>query len=133
MDAVGPVGREPAEHTGAHLAHVRLTDGAHLAVATRRQEGEDDVVADLEAGDVGAEFLDDAGALVAADDRSPGQRDVTGVHVVVAVADAGGGELDPHLTRRGRIDLDFLDTPTGPGAGLPDQGSDRFHVCTPRN
>ncbi|CDZ87968.1 hypothetical protein RHRU231_360088 [Rhodococcus ruber] len=127
VDAVRAVGCVAREHAGTHLAHVGTADGAHLAVAAGRQEGQDDVVADLETGDVRAEFLDHAGAFVATDDRRPVEGDVAGVDVVVTVADAGGGELDPHLPALGGIDLDFLDAPTGPGSRLPQQRSDGLH------
>ena len=55
----------------------------------------------------------DAGALVAADHGgagvAPGQ--IAGDEVLVAVAHAGGGELDQHLTVLRRVELDLLDAP----------------------
>ena len=56
-------------------------------MAADRQERADDVVAGLQPGDARADFLDDPGALVAADDREP-RHDVAVPQVLVGVAQA---------------------------------------------
>ena len=83
---------------------------ARRAAPARRDEPEHDVVAGGQPADVLADLLDDAGALVAADDRQL-EREVTGQQVLVGVAQAGGGDLHQHLTGLGLVELDLLDAP----------------------
>jgi hypothetical protein len=128
VDAVGAVGGGAGQDPGAELAHVGVAGDAHPALAARRQEREDDVVALLDLGDLRADLGHHAGALVAAQDRTPVQRDVAGVDVVVAVADARRGQLHRDLTSLGRVELDLLDAPSGSRTGLPQQCSDGLHA-----
>ena len=127
VDAVGAVGGDAGEHARAERAHVRAPGDAHLAAPARRQEGEDDVVADLEVVDFGADLGHDSGSLVPAEDRCPRERDHPVVEVLVGVADPGRRELDHHLAALGRIDLDLFDAPARVGPGLPEQRSHGLH------
>ena len=92
------------------VAQVGVAGGAPAALAAGRDEGQHDVVAGGDAGDARADLLDDAGALVAADDRE-GDGDVAGDEVGVGVAQPGGGQLDEDLLLLGRVELDLLDAP----------------------
>ncbi len=80
------------------------------------QEGGDDVVALLDAADARAALLDDAGALVAADDREAGD-DVAVAQVLVGVAEARRHPADQHLVGLGLVELELGDLPVG--AGVP--------------
>ena len=81
-----------------------LAFGAAGAVGGR----EDDVIAWLDAGDVGSDLLDDAGSLMAEDG---GQR--RGVHTVahdgVGVADTGGDHPHPCLVGPDVVQVQLLD------------------------
>jgi hypothetical protein len=77
-------------------------------VAADREEGADDVVARLQPGHAGADLLDDARALVAADDREP-RHDVAMPEVLVGVAQTRGDEADQHLPRLGLVEVDLGD------------------------
>ena len=85
-----------------------------VALETRRaftaggDEGEDDVVALLDAGDVAADLGDDARALVAAE-RGQADGGGSGGQVIVRVAHARGVHTDLHLVVDGVADLDLVD------------------------
>ena len=68
------VGHEALEDGGAHVAEVLAAGRAVAAGPAVRDEAADHVVAGLHLGDAGADFLDDAGTLVAADDGETGGR-----------------------------------------------------------
>src|SRR5262249_56107640 len=68
VEPVGAVGQAPVQEGDAKVAQVRLAGRAPPAVAADRQERADDVVTGLQPGDAWADFFDDPGALVAADD-----------------------------------------------------------------
>jgi hypothetical protein len=131
MDAVIAVEGDAAEHAGAEVAEVLVACDAGYALATGGQEGEDDVIADLDLGHPGTDLLDHAGALVAAQERRPFQGDVAGVDVVVRVADPGRGEPHQHLAAVGLVELDLLDAPAGVGPGLPQQCTSGLHPLLP--
>ena len=76
------------------------------------QEAGDDVVAGRHARDARPDGLDDAGALVAADDRVP-PAGVGVPQVLVGVAQPGVGHLDQHLARPGVEDLELDDLVLG--------------------
>ena len=105
IGAVQPVlvvQREPAG------AEIRGVVGAVVALAAAAHQGGDHPVARLDAGDPGADLLDQAGGLVAEHRRqlsAPGPVDV----VDVAVADAAGADVDADLAGLRRVDLDVLD------------------------
>ena len=69
---------------------------AQAGTAAGGDEAEDDLVAGGEPGDARADLLDDAGALVPADDRQRGGQ-VTGDDVLVGVAQPAAAELDEDL------------------------------------
>ena len=83
------------------------------------------MIAGHEFGDSGTDLEDDAGALVAHDDRVllPAEhvedalihRHVAGDHVFIGMAHAGGGELHQDLVGLRRIELDLLDHVVGVG------------------
>ena len=98
------------------------------------------MVADGHAANAIPDLLDDASALVAADHREdrfdPHQRlrfrrriEVTGVQVLVAVAQPGVGPLDQHLAGLRCVDFDLLDRPVLSNA--VDHGSLALHLETP--
>jgi hypothetical protein len=106
--AVGDLLAEAEER--AEIAQVLMTRRTAGAAAAGGDEPEHDVIARLQPADALAHLLHHAGALVAADDgQLEGQ--VTGDEVLVRVAHAGAGELDEHLTRLRRVQLDLLDAP----------------------
>src|SRR5690606_35814956 len=119
----------PAEYPGAEVTHVGAPAHAHPAPPAAGQEGQHDVVADLEVINALAELGDDTGAFVATEDRRPVERDVAGVEMVVAVTDAGGGELDGGLSALRRVELDLLDGPPRVGAGFPQQCAWNLHCA----
>src|SRR5215468_4624922 len=84
-----------------------------------RDVGQHDLVAWLDPLHVGADRLDDPGALVPAHDRHP-DGGVAGGDVVVGVAQPGGHDLDPDLVRLRLVDLQVGDLPAdvrAPGDG----------------
>ena len=98
-----------------------MAGGAEAAVAADGQERADDVVARLDARDARADLLDDAGALVAADDREA-RHDVAVAEVLVGVAQPGGHPADQHLALLGLVELELDDLPVAarsPTAPLP--------------
>ena len=96
----------------AQVAQVLVAAAARRAVAARRDEAEHDVVADRDPLDLGPHLRDDAGALVAPDDRKRPLR-VAGADVLVGMAQAGRRQLDHDLTGPRRVELDLLDHPVG--------------------
>ena len=115
----------PAEPmSGAEVAQVLVAGRAARAATARRDEPEHDVIAGGQPADPLADLLDDAGALVAADDRQL-ERQVTGDEVLVRVAHPRGRQLDQHLARAGRVELDLLHAPRR--ADLPQDRSLRLH------
>jgi hypothetical protein len=90
---------------------------AGAALAADRAPVEDHEVAGGDPGDALADLLDDAGALVAADDRQP-DGGVAGSDVVIGVAQAGRHDLDTDLVRLRLVELQVDDFPAdmrGPG------------------
>ena len=100
--------REPAlaALVGQLLAQPRLAAPAEPARAARRHPRADDAVARRHDVDLGADLLDDAGALVAEDDRRLDRR-VALPEEQVRVAQPAGADAHQRLTRaeRGRRDL----------------------------
>src|SRR3546814_794874 len=95
---VAAVAHHPdVEELGALVAQVLAAGRAVLAPTAARDERHRDVVAGREGGDPGADGLDDASALVAADDGQA-QREVAGDGVLVGVAHPGDGHLDEDVT-----------------------------------
>ena len=76
----------------------------------------------------GTHFGDDAGALVAAENRKAAHRDPAGHQVVVGVAHPGRFHLDLDFVLLRVADLDFLDRPRL--VELPDQRALCFHPAT---
>ena len=89
------------------LAPGRVAGVAAVADAAVGDRADDDVVARLGAGDLVADRLDDAGALVAHHRRS-GPRDGAVDDADVAVADAGGDDPHQDLVRPGLAYLDVV-------------------------
>ena len=110
------VARDPGGAVGKEALVLLLADrhaevgpgveAVDALAALGREEG-DDVVAGGEGGDVGADPLDDAGALVAEHGRRVARGVGAGGGVEVGVADAAGDEADEHLAgpRLGQLDL----------------------------
>ncbi|GAB3681306.1 hypothetical protein GCM10027597_26730 [Saccharopolyspora tripterygii] len=96
-EAVGVVEPRPAEGVGAEIAQVGPTLDTPPATPATRQEREDDVVAHFPARGVRADRVDDAGPLVPSHHRHALGRDVTGLQVVVGMAQTRCDELDPQL------------------------------------
>src|SRR3546814_15357101 len=105
-----------------------------------RDEAEDHVIADRDAGDARPDLDDLAGAFVAADAGEllePAQRGDPGVEdhiagepMLVGVAAPGCGPLDLYLTRLRIFELDVLDAP--PGLGFPQDCCACLPVADPR-
>ena len=77
----------------------------------------------------GTHLGDDAGALVAAENRKAGHRDTASHQVVVGVAHPGRFHLDLDFVLPRVADLDFLDRPRL--VELPDQRALCFHERPP--
>lgn len=90
-------------------AAVGATAAAVQALAALGREERDDVVADDQRRDPGADLLDDAGALVAEHAGGVAGRVGTGRGVEVGVADAAGVQPDEHLARLRLREVDVLD------------------------
>ena len=102
------VGHDPFQDGLAHVAQVLPPGRAVAAGAAVGDEAAHHVVTGLDLGDAGADLLDDAGALVAADDREP--RDQVAVdQVQVGMAEPGGDVPDQHLAVLGRVQVEFHD------------------------
>ena len=108
MVAEGPVRQAVVVEEPAVVAEVGLAACAEAALAADREERTDHVVTDREPGDAVADLLDNARALVPADDRVP-DRDVAGTQVVVGVAQPRGGELDEDLAGLRPVQVEFHD------------------------
>src|SRR3954470_11968224 len=117
MEAVAAVGRELAvEDVGADVAQVLPAGAAPAAVAAARDERADDVVALLHARDTGPDLLDDAGALVTADQREA-WHDVAMAQVLVGMAEPGGDVADQDLVVLRLIEVELDHLPVGPDFG----------------
>ena len=102
------VGHDPFQDRGTHVAQV-LPPGRAVAAGTAvGDEAAHHVVTRFDLGDAGADLLDDAGALVAADDREPGNQ-VAVDQVQVGVAEPGGDVPDQHLAVLGGVQVEFHD------------------------
>ena len=94
-------------------------------MSTGRDERQHHVVARREVLDARADFGDDAGALVTAEDREAAHRDSAGDQMVVGVAHARRFHLDFDFVFLRVADLDFLDRPGL--IELPDQRAFGLH------
>ncbi len=134
---VGAAGVEPEravrhaalEDGGPHVAQVLPARRAVPAGPAVRDEAAHDVVPGLDLGDAGADLLDDAGALVAADDREARGQVPVG-QVQVRVAQPRRGVLDQHLTGARAVEVEFHDLERL--AGLEQDCSFGLHRCSPR-
>ena len=77
---------------------------------------------------LGPDLLDDAGSLVAADDRQ-GERQVAGHQMLVGVAQAGADQPHQDLAVLRGIQVDLLDAPVL--ADLPQDRGSGLHGCLP--
>ena len=118
-----PSSPAPRSH---RLRSPRLT---RRTLAARRDERQHHVVAGCDVLDAGADLGDDACALVAAQHREAGHRDVAGDQVVVGVAHARRFHLDLDLVLDGVADLDLLDRPRL--VELPDESALCLHPYVP--
>ena len=89
VEAEGAVEEHAGGGVEALYAHVLVAGRARPAGPAGRDVGAHDPVADRDPAHVGADRLDDAGTLVAADHREAHRRVALG-DVVVGVAQAGG-------------------------------------------
>ena len=110
MPPVGAVQLGAGQDHGAQVTQVGPATGAPPAPSAGRQEGGDDVVAGFEIANPRADLLDDASALVAADDRHR-HREVARARMVIGVAEPGCLEGDQDLTLLRPVEIDFLDAP----------------------
>src|SRR5215470_5356946 len=108
VEAERAVGQAVVVQERAEVAHVGHAAGAEPALAADRQERADHVVARLQPGHAGPDLLDDARALVAADDGVT-DGDVTGLQVLVGVAQAGRHPAHQHLAGLGGIEVHLGD------------------------
>src|SRR5581483_6813156 len=93
----------------AGVAQVLLAGGAVAAGAADGDVGAGDAVAFVYPGDGGAGSHDDAGALVAADEREAGG--AGGADVLVGVAQAGRLHPDEDLAGLGLVQVELGDLP----------------------
>ena len=128
VEAERAVGHAAVEDRRAEVADVRVPGGAEAAVAADGQERGDDVVALLDPRDARPDLLDDAGALVAADDREA-RDDVPVAEVLVGVAQAGGDPADQHLPLLGLVEIQLGDLPIA--TGVPQHGCPGLHGFSP--
>ena len=84
------------------------------------------MVAGLDAGDAGADGLDDPRALVPAHEREADVAAALTADVLVGVAQACGLVADQHLVLLGRVEIEFGDLPVG--AGLVQHRRSRRHA-----
>ena len=98
--------RRPSRLRSQNCSHANGPLGQARLARAARLERQHDVVADLDAGDVGADGLDHAGALVAADDRR-GRDRALAARQHVGVAHAGADDAHEQLVgpRVGQLDL----------------------------
>jgi hypothetical protein len=108
VEAERAIGQAVVIQERAEVAHVGHTAGAEPAVAADGQERADDVVARLQPGHAGPDLLDDARALVAADDRVA-DGNVAGLQVLVGVAQADRHPAHQHLAGLGGVEVHLGD------------------------
>ena len=127
VNAVGAVrdGRA-AEQARAQVAQVAQSCLTRRTPAAGRDERQHHVVAGSDVLDAGADLGDDACALVAAEHREAGHRDVAGHQVVVGMAHARRFHLDLDFVLDGIADLDLLDRPRL--VELPDESTFGLHL-----
>ena len=118
--------RAPAPAFPEGFAEIVLLAAAVEAHVAGGRPVDDDVIARAHAVDLGADFLDHACPFVTEHDGK-GATQVAGDHVPVAVADPGGDQAHPHLTRFGWQDFDFFDL-EGVSSLVQNGG---FHDCAP--
>jgi hypothetical protein len=116
---------------GDDLAQVRLARHAVATRATRRDEAEHDAIAGRDVRDVGADRLDDPGALVAEDDRPVPLAELAVCVAQVGVADARSRDADEDFAALRRVELDVLDRHRP--ARVPEHCRPRPHAARPRS
>jgi hypothetical protein len=111
VHAVAAVELRAVHDQRAELAQVLLPGGAERTAAAAGDERGHDVIADLQAGDPGADLRHDAGPLMpAAVGEVPD--DAVGLgDVVVGVAQAGRDHPDQHLVVAGPVEVHVDDFP----------------------
>src|SRR4029079_14241941 len=90
-----------------------------------------DMVAWLDAGDAGTDFLDDTAAFVTEDYREHAFGVGAGQCEGVGVTNARGDDANEHLAGLRTLQIDFLDAQWF--ACFPGDRSTRFHFLLPRN
>jgi hypothetical protein len=128
VEAERPVGETAFEDRGAEVAEVLLSGRAPAAEAAGRDERTDDMVAGLDPADARPDLLDDAGTLVAPDDREPGD-DVAVTEMLVGVAQTGGDVADEDFAFLRRVEIKLDDLPVLPE--LPEHRSLGLHWRNP--
>ena len=86
------------------------------------------MIAHLQVADPGADLLDDARPLVPADDRQCHAGQISGLDMVVGMAQPGGLERDQDLALLRSVEVDFLDRPRL--VESPQHGGVRLHAST---
>ena len=90
-------------------AQVVQTLAAPAANAAGRNEGEHDVIASFDRGDLGADILDHAGRLVAKHHRPHRDPALAAHNVIVGAAQPDRGDAHQHFGRHGRVEGNALD------------------------
>ena len=104
------VGQAVFDQQRPQIAQVRHAPGTEPAVTAGGQERADDVVARRQPGHPRPHLLDDAGTLMAPDDRVA-HGYVTGPQMLVGVAQARGHPAHQHLAGPGRVKVQLGDLP----------------------
>ena len=108
--ARGAIGHHAAALGGADGgAQIGLARQARLTLAAFGRVERDDMVADRDAGNAGADFADDTGAFMAEDRREQAFAVETIERIGIGVADAGRHDLDQHLAGARAVEIDLDD------------------------
>ena len=110
----------------AAVAQVLVAGRAVAALAARRDVRGNHVVAGLDAGDAGADLLDDPGPLVSAHQREADVAPALAADVFVGVAEPRRLVADQHLVLLWRVEVELGDLPVG--AGLVQHGRSCRHA-----
>ena len=111
--AVGPVELRPLRNAGALGAQMMQALPAPVALSAGREEGENDVVAGLDAADRAADLFDHARGLVAQHHRPHRDPPLAPHDVIVGAAQADRGNAHQHFGGFRRIQRDALDRDGG--------------------
>ena len=123
--AVGAVELRPLRDARTFGAQMMQALPAPMALSAGRDEGEDDVIARLDAADRLTDLFDHARGLVAQHHRPHRHPPLAAHDVIVGTAQAHRGNAHQHLGRPRRIERDALDRDRG--AHFTKNSRARFH------